>query len=71
MVFNPLSGHTHFLDLVSGCIIDALTLAPTSTRLLCKRVAEWLELDPDAALIAKVQGILAGLADQGLIEPAP
>lgn len=71
VVFNPLSGHTHVLDLVSGFIIDTLTLAPTSTGMLCERVAHWLELDPDAALIAKVQGLLAALADQGLIEPAP
>jgi PqqD family protein of HPr-rel-A system len=70
-VFNPLSGHTHFLDPVAGGLVDLLSRSEQSTETLRTRVAEWLELDADAALAANVDAMLARLADEGLVEPVP
>lgn len=70
-VFNPLSGHTHFLDPVAGGLVELLCRSEQPTEVLRARVAEWLELDDDAALAANVDAILARLADEGLVEPLP
>jgi PqqD family protein of HPr-rel-A system len=69
VVFNPLSGHTHLLDLVSAELIRALIEAPRSQASLCAQVARLLDLDNDGPLAATVESLLRRLDEEGLIEP--
>jgi PqqD family protein of HPr-rel-A system len=67
-VYNPLSGHTHFLDIVSGEILVELTLRLQSTDALCIRVADSLGMPLDEAIASQVRQLLVQLDEIGLIE---
>lgn len=69
-VYNPLSGHTHILDLVAGEVLLLLQQRPQSDAELRERVAALLEMPSDQALATRVDHILEHLDDIGLIEPA-
>ena len=69
-VYNPLSGHTHILDLVAGEVLLLLQQRPQSDAELRKRVAALLEMPSDEALATRVDHILEHLDEIGLIEPA-
>ena len=71
MVYSPLSGDTHILDLVSGEVIRALLQAPRSFATLCMRVADLLQIDDDAQTAENLRAVLAHLDEIGLIEPDP
>ena len=71
LVYNPLSGNTHILDIVSGEILKTVLQAPVRAGALPGRVANFLEMSAgDAALTQHVVEILGLLDDLGLIEPA-
>ena len=69
-VYNPLSGHTHILDLVAGEVLLLLQQRPQSDDELRERVAALLEMPSDEALATRVDHILEHLDEIGLIEPA-
>ena len=69
-VYNPLSGHTHILDLVAGEVLLLLQQRPQSDAELRERVAALLEMPSDEALATRVDRILEHLDEIGLIEPA-
>lgn len=69
-VYNPLSGHTHILDLVAGEVLLLLLQRPQSDTELRERVAALLEMPSDEALATRVDHILEHLDEIGLIEPA-
>ena len=69
-VYNPLSGHTHILDLVAGEVLLLLQQRPQSDDDLRERVATLLEMPSDEALATRVDHILEHLDEIGLIEPA-
>jgi len=70
-VYNPMSGHTHILDLVAGEVLMAVVAQPQSDALLRDRVATLLQMANDETLAARVDQVLDHLDDIGLIEPAP
>ena len=69
-VYNPLSGHTHLLDLVAGELLVAIDQQPQSTQSLSERVAATLDMPMDDTVRSQVDRMLEHLDDIGLIEPA-
>lgn len=69
VVYNPLSGDTHFLDIVTGKILEAVIAGPVEQAELGRITAEFLEVSDDGRVAEHVSGTLATLDDLGLIEP--
>ena len=71
VVYNPLSGNTHILDIVTGEVLKVIAAGPARASALCKRVANFLDLPADDGNLTNHVGeILGVLDDLGLIEPA-
>ena len=70
VVYNPLTGSTHVLDIVTGEVLKAIGAGRGRVSELCRCVADFLEVPNDAGLAGNVRGILAQLDELGLIEPA-
>lgn len=68
IVFAPLSGHTHILDVVGGEVLMALQSGPVEAQSIYQRVADLLELPADELLAARVDSILDEFDRAGLIE---
>ena len=69
VVFNPLSGATHVLDVASSEVLDALMAGPAGRDRLAERLAELLEVEPGAETRAATDKILDNLDALGLAEP--
>lgn len=69
VVYNPLSGHTHILDLVAAEVLTAITQQPQSDAMLRECIAALLDVPNDAALATRIDEILDHLDDIGLAEP--
>lgn len=69
-VYNPLSGHTHLLELVAGEMLVAIDQKPQTTEELCAGVAAGLETPLDHTVKTQVARVLAQLDEIGLIEPS-
>jgi len=70
VVFSPLSGSTHILDVVAGTLIERLEAGAAAEGELGTLLASFLELPIDASLSAEVARILGQLDELGLVEPA-
>jgi PqqD family protein of HPr-rel-A system len=70
IVFNPLSGHTHFLDVVAGELLVALASGATDDEGICAHLASFLDVPNDAEFSAEIARILSHLDELGLVEPA-
>ena len=70
IVFNPLTGKTHFLDTAAGVLLEAVMAKPESLSHLCMRLAAFLDVDDDEEVANLVSATLAKLDDLGLIEPS-
>ena len=71
VVYNPLSGNTHILDIVTGEVLKTVMQAPVRASALPEQVANFLEMSAaDGGLTQHVVEILGMLDDLGLIEPA-
>ena len=70
VVYNPLSGDTHMLDIVSGETLKALSAGAIAEEDLRAHIANFLEVPNDATLLENLRRILAHLDELGLIEPA-
>jgi PqqD family protein of HPr-rel-A system len=68
VVFNPLSGHTHFLNIVAGQILTLLIAGDCTASVVRSSVARFLEVPDDDKLAATVDDILMRLEDAGLVE---
>lgn len=68
VVFAPLSGDTHILDITGGEVLQALQAGPETADAIHRRVAALLELPADAALAEQVDDMLENLDKLGLIE---
>ncbi len=71
MIFNPVSGATHLLDVASGDVLLALLKGPARPHDLTDRLAALLDVRPDRSLRAAVDTILDSLDRLGLAEPCP
>jgi len=69
VVFNPVSGATHLLDIASGDLLLALMEGPARPADLAARLAALLEVEADQKMRAAVETILERLDSLGLAEP--
>ena len=69
VVYSPLSGDTHFLDIATGEVLRSVIAAPQPLGALCARLGAFLELPDDERLAAHVAQILARLETLALVEP--
>lgn len=70
VVFSPLSGETHVLDIVSGSVFERLTRGPAKSSDIHSEIADFLDVDMDPELTNAVDGILQSLEHIGLVESA-
>jgi PqqD family protein of HPr-rel-A system len=68
LVFNPVSGDTHLLDLVARMGLACLEEGPKSGEEMCQRMIAQLELDADTDLRPYVAKLLGQLRELGLVE---
>ena len=68
VVFNPRSGHTHFLDVAAGRLLQWLAAQARSEDELARLMAAELGLPADAAVQEPLRLLLAQLDEQGLID---
>ena len=71
VVFNPLSGDTHLLDVVAAGVLMDILDNPSTTGDLVGRAAGFLEVESGEALSSYVKDILQKLDELGLIEAVP
>lgn len=69
VVYNPLSGNTHFLDIMSGEVLKAIVGGRNTLPQLCAHMAEFLDVANDDLTAESVREILTALDELGLIEP--
>jgi len=69
VVYNPLSGNTHTLDVVAGEVLKAITSGALSVSELCAHLAQFLEVPNDERIASHVADIVRALDELGLIEP--
>lgn len=69
VIYNPLSGQTHYLDIVSGQVLMLVTAGVSGTDAICSRIAAFLEVDSDDRVAALVSETLEKLEGVKLIEP--
>jgi PqqD family protein of HPr-rel-A system len=67
-VFNPLSGYTHLLDVVTGQILTLLISGNCTVSAVRSGVSAFLEVADDDKLAETVEDILIRLEDTGLVE---
>lgn len=70
VVFNPLSGQTHFLDIFAGHVLKLIMSGTPSVSELRSDAARYLEVEADHRLAQTVEELLRRLEEVGLIEPA-
>lgn len=76
VVYNPLSGNSHVLDIVTGEVLRLIAAGPQSERELLDEIVRFLDLsdvsmeEGDDSVLGKLRFRLAVLVDLGLIEPA-
>jgi PqqD family protein of HPr-rel-A system len=70
VVFSPLSGQTHFLDIFAGHVLELIMAGTPSISELRSEAARFLEVEPDDRLAQAVEELLRRLEEVGLIEPA-
>jgi PqqD family protein of HPr-rel-A system len=68
VVFNPSSGQTHLLDVVTGRILTELTAGSRNLLEMRSDVARFLEVADDERLGSTITDILIRLEEAGLIE---
>jgi PqqD family protein of HPr-rel-A system len=69
VVFSPLSGEVHLLNLSALALLDALARQPLSTQQLSESLARTSGRPPDDDWAAAVGDALTRLDGAGLIEP--
>jgi PqqD family protein of HPr-rel-A system len=71
VVYNPISGATHVLDVASAEVMLALIERPADLETLGVRLAKLLDIELNAEARAATQGILENLDRLGLAESNP
>ena len=67
-MYNPLSGHTHSLDVVSGQVLSLVATGVSDPRAICARIAAFLAVDTDDQFVALIGQTLEKLEQVKLIE---
>jgi len=68
VVYNPLSGDTHLLDVLTGDLLRVIIAGPATVAALREAAATLLEVPDDDRLGQHVGEALAALDEAGLIE---
>lgn len=68
VVYNPLSGHTHYLDVVSGQVLRLVASGVSDAGAIGARIAAFLGVDADDRVAALVDQTLMKLEEVKLIE---
>lgn len=69
VVYNPLSGNTHMLDILAGEVLKTIMAGAIDDGQLCRHIANYLDVPNDSRVAENLAGILSALDDLGLIEP--
>jgi PqqD family protein of HPr-rel-A system len=69
VVYNPLTGNTHVLDIVTGEVLETIMAGRATSGELCRHVARFLDVPNDGQTAENVREILLALDVIGLIEP--
>ena len=69
VVYNPLSGDTHLLDVLTGDLLRVIAAGPATIAALREAAATLLDVPDDDSLGRHVGEALAALDESGLIEP--
>jgi PqqD family protein of HPr-rel-A system len=69
IVYNPLSGNTHVLDIVSGKTLTLIAERPRAAADVCTALASYLDVSNDTAFATDIARVLDVLDELGLIEP--
>jgi len=70
LVFHPLSGDTHLLDVLSAEVLRLLQSSPLQEETLRRHLLEWAGFSPEEFPLARLQTILQQLEHLDLIEQA-
>jgi len=70
VVYNPLSGDTHLLDVLTSELLRVIIAGPATVAALREAAATLLDVPDDDSLGQHVGQALAALDESGLIEPA-
>ncbi len=68
VVFNPRSGHTHFLDVAAGSLLQWLVDRSLHENDLARLMAAQLGLPADGSVQAPLRLLLEQLDEQGLVD---
>lgn len=68
VVYNPLSGNTHVLDVLVGEVLKTIIAGSTGERALRAHMASFLEVPDDERVRENLDAILSALDGLGLIE---
>lgn len=71
LVFNPVSGDTHMLDITARTGLASLEAGPKSGEEMCQHMLAELGLDPGTDLRLYVARLLGHFRELGLVEKAP
>ena len=69
VVFSPLSGQTHSLDIVTGRVLNLIMSESSSFDDLRVEISSFLEVNNDNRLAQTITEILSRVEEAGLIEP--
>lgn len=71
VVYNPLSGKTHFLEIVSGRILELIIAESPPTDRIYTMIATFLDLDIERPVVEAVDNHITLLEQVGLVESVP
>lgn len=67
MVFNPLSGRTHLLDIVTGQVLRLIDSGRSNVGGIRSEISAFLEVGNNDHLADEIAAILVRLEEAGLI----
>lgn len=70
VVYDPLSGSTHYLDSISVAVLDRLRAEPASAEEVTRALCTEFDADSEIDVLAAVRETLANLRQMDLIRPA-
>lgn len=70
VIYDAVSGNTHYLEPVSATILRHLSAKPASAASICRSLRSEFDADSEADFLAAVQEVLAKLRQMDLIQPA-
>lgn len=70
VVYDPVSGSTHYLDSVAAAVLDRLSARPASAASVSRSLLAEFNADCEADMLAAVQDALAKLRQMDLIQSA-